>query len=193
MRDQISRDGVQIPLSSGTMSGESRNARTFDADRLTVRPSSLGILLVSLWLFRVSTTLLILGTRRCMTAREFLWANLSEPSLPETACYRARVATFCNLFRVGSQIQLAVAILGTMGHLCFRTLHQSSLTRVRSKALNPRHLRSLLRTTSPIRRRITSPPFYRHSTQLRHQCLRPTGRLPAAWSWAGAGPVAFFR
>ena len=97
LRDQIFRDGVQIPLSSGT---ESRNARTFDADRVTVRPSSLGILLVSLWLFRVSTTLLILGTRRCMTAREFLWPNLSEPSLPETACYRARVATFCNLFRV---------------------------------------------------------------------------------------------
>ena len=100
LRDQISRDGVQIPLSSGTMSGESRNARTFDAERLTVRQSLLGILLVSLWLFRVSTTLLILGTRRCMTAREFLWPNRSEPSLPETACYRARVATFCNLFRV---------------------------------------------------------------------------------------------
>ncbi|RPD65457.1 hypothetical protein L227DRAFT_212549 [Lentinus tigrinus ALCF2SS1-6] len=39
LRDQISKDGVQIPLSSGTLSGESRTARTFDADRLMHFPA----------------------------------------------------------------------------------------------------------------------------------------------------------
>ncbi|TFK80523.1 hypothetical protein K466DRAFT_636715, partial [Polyporus arcularius HHB13444] len=37
LRDQLSKDNVQIPLSSGTISGESRTARGFDADRLMVR------------------------------------------------------------------------------------------------------------------------------------------------------------
>lgn len=101
LRDQISRDGVQIPLSSGSMSGESRTARTFDADRLLVRPSLLGIL-HSLWLLRVSTSLLIRGTRRSMTLREFLWPKLSEQS--ETTYYRVRVATVCNLSRVQSTV-----------------------------------------------------------------------------------------
>ncbi|RDX54474.1 hypothetical protein OH76DRAFT_1397786 [Lentinus brumalis] len=39
LRDQLSKDSVQIPLSSGTMSGESRTARGFDTDRLMHFPA----------------------------------------------------------------------------------------------------------------------------------------------------------